>query len=179
MQTEPRVPKENLFTPDCIRTHSGRYLNVFDPNPDDILIEDIAHALSFQPRFGGHLPKFYSVAQHSVLCAEIAAPPDQFASLMHDASEAYLCDIPRPIKQHMPEYKKIEDKLQSIIAAKFGFEYPHSAEVHRVDNLLLQIEWETLMLSVVSELGAIITPWDSDFASRIFMSKFILLNPKA
>ena len=55
--------KENLYTPNCIRTFTGLYMNVFNPKPDMICIEDIAHALSQQPRFGGHLPRMYSVAQ--------------------------------------------------------------------------------------------------------------------
>lgn len=171
--------KENLHTIDCIRTNSGRYLNVFDPNPDDILIEDIAHALSFQPRFGGHLPQFYSVAQHSVLCAELCDESAAFDALMHDASEAYLCDIPRPIKKRMPEYKAIEDKLQAVIAAKFGFKYPHSDEVHRVDNIMLQVEWDTYMLGNRAPAHHFrLKEWASDVAKAKFLQRFTYLTMK-
>jgi hypothetical protein len=73
----------------CIRTNSGLYINVFEPTPDMISIEDIAHALSFMPRFGGHLDKFYSVAQHSVYCSfMVESIEDKKAALLHDASEA-------------------------------------------------------------------------------------------
>lgn len=65
---------ENLHTPNCIRTVSGQYVDLADPDPDTILITDIAHALSQLPRFGGHLPRFYSVAQHSMMVARIAKP---------------------------------------------------------------------------------------------------------
>jgi uncharacterized protein len=78
---------ENLYEPDCIRTYTGLYINVFNPKPEMIEIEDIAHALSFQCRFGGHLPKFYSVAQHSLNCSYLVKEPAlKLTALLHDAS---------------------------------------------------------------------------------------------
>ncbi len=65
---------------------------------------------------------------------------------MHDASEAYLLDIPRPIKNKLSNYKEIEDNLMSLIASKFGFEYPLFPEVKAIDDLMLQREWDQLML---------------------------------
>jgi len=97
-----------LYTPDCIRTYTGRFVNVFQPTPEMICIEDIAHSLSNQCRFGGHLAQFYSVAQHSINCAGLVSSAHTKAALLHDSSEAYLMDIPSPIKAKMPEYKKIE-----------------------------------------------------------------------
>jgi hypothetical protein len=137
---------ENLFTPDCIRTISGKYVNVFEPKVEMICIEDIAHALSNQCRFAGHTPYFYSVAQHSNLCFELASPEHKLAALLHDASEAYLCDIPRPIKLRLPEYKLIEDKLMKLIAEKFGFQYPLHPEVKEIDDRLLKMEWDNLII---------------------------------
>lgn len=137
---------ENLYTPDCIRTVSGKYVNVFEPTAEMIDIEDIAHALSHQCRFGGHLPEFYSVAQHSVLCAKYVPEQFQLAALMHDASEAYLLDIPRPIKQRLTNYKEIENKLMLLIAEVFGFEWPMSPGVAAVDEVMLKHEWDELML---------------------------------
>lgn len=116
--------EENLYTPDCIRTFTGIYVNVFEPTEEMICIEDIAHALSNQCRFGGHLPVFYSVAQHSIIMSDKMHESHKLAALLHDASEAYLLDIPRPIKKGLSNYKEIEDKLMTAIAAKFGFEYP-------------------------------------------------------
>lgn len=143
-----RVLEENLFTPDCIRTVSGIYMNVFEPTVDMICIEDIAHALAMQCRFGGHLPLFYSVAQHSLNCSFLIDDKElKLAALLHDASEAYLMDIPRPIKNRLANYKEIENGLMVLIAEKFGFEYPLHKEVKKADEIMLQLEWDVLMLN--------------------------------
>jgi hypothetical protein len=137
---------ENLYTPDCIRTYTGIYMNVFEPTLDMICIEDIAHSLSMQCRFAGHLNYFYSIAQHSIMVARYVSKENKLAALLHDASEAYLLDIPRPIKVRMPEYKAIEDNLMKKIAEKFDFEYPLCLEIKEADDRELKYEWETLML---------------------------------
>ena len=137
---------ENLNAVRSIRTISGQYVNVFEPNPDTLLIEDIAHALSNQPRFGGHLPKFYSVAQHCILCHMVGEKSEKYNALMHDSSEAYLLDMPKPIKMEMPDYNAIEDNLMNVLAQKFNFVYPKTKEVDRVDHYLLEWEWNVLML---------------------------------
>ena len=140
--------EENLYTKDCIRTKSGIYINVFEPTPEMICIEDIAHALTYQCRFGGHLPKFYSVAQHSLNCSYLIDDERlKLTALMHDASEAYLLDIPRPIKQRLDNYKEIENRLMEVIADKFGFEWPLPVEIKQVDEMMLQTEWDCLMLN--------------------------------
>lgn len=141
------MPTENLYTPDCIRTFTGKYVNVFNVDPDQICIEDIAHALSMQCRFGGHLPVYYSVAQHSILVCESLSRPQKLAGLLHDASEAYLLDIPRPIKGGLANYKEIEHNLMKAIAGKFGFQYPLHDTVKEVDNFYLEWEWHNLMLN--------------------------------
>lgn len=142
------MKKENLYTPNCIRTVSGIYINVFEPTEEMICIEDIAHSLSFQCRFGGHLPKFYSVAQHSLNCAYLIEDPKlKLAALLHDASEAYLLDIPKPIKNNLANYKEIENGLMWLIAEKFGFEWPLADEIKKVDEIMLQTEWDCLMLN--------------------------------
>lgn len=141
---------ENLHAVRSIRTFSGQYVNVFDPNPDTLLISDIAHALAHQCRFGGHLSEFFSVGQHSLLCYLIADEDSKFDALMHDVSEAYLLDMPKPIKLELPDYNIIEDNLMNVLAKKFGFNYPKSPEVERVDIHLLNWEWEVLMLNKVS-----------------------------
>lgn len=138
---------ENLYTPNCIRTISGIYVNVFEPTPEMIKIEDIAHSLCFQCRFGGHLPRFYSVAQHSLNCMYLIDDTGlKLEALLHDASEAYLLDIPSPIKKGLSNYKEIEDKLMRVIANKFGFQYPFHPEIKEVDEIMLNLEWNVLML---------------------------------
>ena len=138
---------ENLYTPHCIRTVSGKYVNVFDPRPEMIDISDIAHALSNQCRFGGHLPKFYSVAQHSFRCClRIKNWQHKLAALLHDAAEAYLIDVPSPVKAGLSNYKDIEHRLMEVIAEKYGFQYPLHEDVKQIDQEVLEIEWEGLML---------------------------------
>jgi len=133
---------------DCIRTNSGLYMNVFEPTLEMIDINDIAHALSFLPRFGGHLNKFYSVAQHSVMCAMKAKTlEDKRAALMHDGSEAYMLDIPSPIKAWLHDYKKYENVLMAKIAEKFDFEFPLNKEIKIIDEDMLHLEWENLVVN--------------------------------
>lgn len=149
---------ENLFTPDCIRTVTGQYVNVFDPDPQTILIEDIAHSLAYQCRFGGHLPSFFSVAEHCMYAVDIAPAGLQMAALLHDASEAYLLDIPRPVKVKLTNYKDVENRLMEVIAAKFGFEWPLHPEVKKIDEKLLRWEWDSLMLDKRKMYKKIRTP---------------------
>ena len=162
------VMKENLYTPDCIRTFSGKYVNVFEPDPETIVIEDIAHALSHQGRFGGHLPQFYTVAQHSIFCADLAPDEHKFAALMHDASEAYLLDVPRPIKLKLCNYKEIEDKLMEVLATKFGFEFPFDPHIKKVDEEMLRREWYGLML----ERGKTFEVYSPQKAKVFFIKQF-------
>lgn len=131
---------------DCIRTFTGKYVNVFNPKPNMFCIEDIAHALSKEQRFGNQLRKKYSVAQHSIICAELAPPENKFTALMHDVSEAYLRDLPKPIKIKVPQYEKIEDNLMKSLAEKFGFQYPLPQRVVEIDDFMLKREWNGLML---------------------------------
>lgn len=130
---------------DCIRTYSGILMNVFEPTVDMISEVDIAHALSNQPRFAGHLPRFYSVAQHVVLCARLASAKNKKPALFHDGSEGFVLDMPTPIKARMPEYKIIEDKLMSVIAKKFNFQYPFDKEIKEIDRYMLRLEWKEMV----------------------------------
>lgn len=160
-----------LHAGDCIRTYSGLYLNVFDPDPATICIEDIAHALSNLCRFAGHTKKFYSVAQHSVLCALHVDDDFRLQALMHDASEAYLLDIPKPIKNRLVGYKDMEDKMMSIIATKFGFDYPLHKEVKGIDNYMLEWEWRDVVTCENRFLS-----WEPERAKKEFLMIFEALT---
>ncbi len=152
--------KENLYTPGCIRTVSGQYVNIKDPNPDTLLISDIAHALAMIPRFGGHLPIFYSVAEHCIRCVEQAAKIkaekreyrhigdyEFFTLLMHDSSEAFgLMDLQSPVKRRLAEYYRIEGKFMRVLAKKFGFSYPFTDFIKKIDKEVLELEWDEIML---------------------------------
>lgn len=138
---------EDLFTKDCIRTYTGKYIDVFNIDPSLICIEDIAHGLSNVCRWAGQCKEFYSVAQHSVFVAKCVSQQNKLAALLHDASEAYLNDIPRPIKHRLPDYKKLENYVQTEIAKKFGFEYPFNEDVKQGDDYALRQEWNEIMLN--------------------------------
>jgi hypothetical protein len=103
-----------------IETYTGKKFNVFEPDIKAINIIDIAHALSMCTRFNGHLHQYYSVAEHSIYVSELVPKEFALAGLLHDASEAYLSDIPRPIKAMIPEVKLIENKVMTLIFKKYG-----------------------------------------------------------
>lgn len=161
------LEKEDLFKTNCIRTSSGIYINVFEPTEEMICIEDIAHSLAYQCRFGGHLPEFYSVAQHSVICMLNVPEELKLEALLHDASEAYLLDMPKPIKERLPEYKRVEDNLMRVIAKKFGFTYPLNKEVKETDARILQSEWNDLMINNTPGLC-----WSPSKAKESFLTWF-------
>jgi 5'-deoxynucleotidase YfbR-like HD superfamily hydrolase len=129
-----------------IRTFTGVHFYPMDPRAEEIVIEDIAHALSMQCRFGGHSFFFYSVAQHSLRASNIVPPADALAALLHDAAEAYLVDVPSPVKAELCEYRAIENRLLEVIAAKFGFQWPLPPTVHAADAELLVAEMRDLFV---------------------------------
>ncbi|MCD3082574.1 deoxyribonucleoside 5-monophosphate phosphatase [Salmonella enterica subsp. enterica serovar Enteritidis] len=106
-----------------IQTLSGKQFDYLSATIDDIDIEDIAVALSNICRFSGHLPEFYSVAQHSVLCSQLVSPEFAFEALMHDAAEAYCQDIPAPLKALLPDYREIEKRTDQLICKFYAFQY--------------------------------------------------------
>lgn len=164
------MTNENLYAPGCIRTYTGKYVNPTEPKTADICIEDIAHALSQQPRFGGHLPVFYSVAQHCITVAQYLPIDYRLAGLLHDASEAYLIDVPRPVKEQLIGYKEIENGLMAEIANRFGFIWPMSSEVKDIDESMLRWEWDYLMLGKPAPAAPKI--YNSLVAERMFLNLF-------
>ncbi len=129
---------------DWISTYGGKFFPL-DPKEEDINIETIAHALSMLCRFGGHINEFYSVAQHCCLCSEMAPVGYKLEALMHDASEAYLVDIPRPIKGMLPDYKLLEKSIETVIANKFNLPMPMSPAIKLIDNRMLITEADQLL----------------------------------
>ena len=133
-----------------IVTYSGLVFDPLDPDPTGVCIEDIAHSLSQQCRFTGHTKKFYSVAEHSVLASEIlpGEPVEtRLAALLHDASEAYLSDIPRPLKRR-PEfafYREAETRAMATICDRFGLSTGEPSIVKHADGVLLATEARDLM----------------------------------
>lgn len=125
---------------DFIRTWSGKSFYPLDPDPEQIDIQDIAWALSMQCRYAGHVKHFYSVAQHSVYVSKACDESDALWGLLHDASEAYIQDIIRPVKIHLSEYKVIEARREKVIAERFNLCWPMPKSVKRADEAVYATE---------------------------------------
>ncbi len=131
-----------------IQTHAGHAFDLIEPAADSICIEDISHALAHLCRFAGHARVFYSVAQHSVLVAERCAPEYARWGLLHDATEAYIADLPRPVKRlpGMEGYRLLEARIARAVAHTFGLpgeDVPAAVKV--VDARMLATEARQLM----------------------------------
>ncbi len=130
----------------CMQTHTGRIIDLARFTEEDICIEDIAHALSQIIRFTGHAKAPYTVAQHSLLVAEIAPPQHRLWALLHDASEAYLGDVASPLKALLPQYQDLEEKFQKVIAGRFALPWPIPPAVKHADRVVLMAEKRDLLM---------------------------------
>jgi hypothetical protein len=132
-------------------TSTGLHFYPKDPEHSSYRIEDIAHSLSQMCRFGGQCCSFYSVAEHSLLVSEVVARADPTLALwglLHDAAEAYVLDLPRPIK-YLPEmapYRELEDRVQRAILSTFQLPLEKPQLVKEADRLVLRVEAEALGL---------------------------------
>lgn len=164
-----------------MQTFNGTPFYPLDPNPDDIHIESVAHSLSMLCRYNGHCIRFYSVAEHSVLMSHTVDPENARWALMHDAVEAYLGDMVRPVKYKMPEFMAIEDNLDVVIAGKFRLGWPMPAQVKEHDTRIVvdereqnmapaHLPWE--LLDGCKPLGVTIQCWSPDRAEAEFMSRY-------
>lgn len=138
---------------DYILTYSKIKFYPMDPVINDINIKDIAHALSLMTRANGHFKHFYSVGQHSINCYREAKERGyskriQLGCLLHDASESYISDLTRPVKQNLSKYFEIEERVQGLIYQKFGIGDLSKEEMDNikdVDDALLYYEFKALM----------------------------------
>lgn len=130
-----------------IHVYSGKLFDVLNPQPEDFDIRDIAHSLSQQCRFGGHCNTFYSVAAHSVVASWLCPSDLAMELLLHDAHEAYVLDLQRPLKELLPEYRLIEDEVAFALEQAFQI-HPRCTEnegiVREVDLRMLATEKEQL-----------------------------------
>lgn len=168
-----------------IQTYSGRRFTPTNPNPDAIVIQDIAHSLSMQCRFSGHCRGFYSVAQHSVLVSYICDNSDALWGLLHDASEAYLVDVPSPLKRsgQLEGYISFEKKVQEAVCRRFGLTFAEPSSVKKADKVLLATEARDLMSPLRSDwvqtcepLPFRIEPMSQQDAKNMFMKRFFELT---
>lgn len=178
-----------------IFTASGQRYFPTNPRPEEIHIEDIAHALSQINRYTGHTVRPISVAQHSVLCARHASPEVALEALLHDAAEAYLGDLSRPVKQYLVmmaernddiSFATLEDLNAQAISVRFGLTYPWPEEITVLDNRALATEVRDLhcveFRQLLQERGIepfeipLVVSWPPNYAKQIFLARFDTLR---
>lgn len=133
-------------TGDWMLTASGRQFWPLDPRPSEILIGDIAASLAKQCRYAGHTSTHYSVAEHSVLVSQVVPHEHALQALLHDATEAYCVDVPRPVKRALGAvYAEIEDRIWRAIAERFHVSVEMHPCVKAADDAVLLAERAALM----------------------------------
>lgn len=166
-----------------IRVSDGSYFWPLDQRPEEVSIDVIAHALSQLCRFGGHCSRFYSVAEHSVRVSRECHRDHALWGLLHDASEAYLVDIPRPVKLEagMDWYRQVEAGVMRAVCERFGLVHATPGDVVRADNVLLATEARDLMGAPQDwylpfpPLEERLTPWEPAQAKWEFRDAFFRL----
>ena len=167
-----------------MQTYSGQPFDPVAATPDDVYIVDIAHSLGMQCRFNGHCLRFYSVAEHCVHLSYTVDPEHATWALLHDATEAYVGDMVRPLKDKLPAYRAAEDRLMNTIAEKFNLPGPMPAQVKEHDTRIVADEKAQLMapsrlpwplLEGYAPLGVKLEGWGPDEAASRYLSRFLQL----
>ena len=174
-----------------IMTSTGRPFSPIGARPTQIHIEDIAHHLANLCRFTGAVREFYSVAQHSVHVSQYVPATDALWGLLHDATEAYIGDMNRPLKHCglMFEYRSIEADLADTIAERFGLPFGQPTSVTEADNRMLMTEKRDLMPEASPEWAGLgvhwpafepyqfrIIPWTPAMAKQAFLQRYAELT---
>ncbi len=170
-----------MITTPYVSTFLGNRFYPLEPRIDRVAIEDIAHGLAYQCRFNGQTCEFYSVAQHSLVVASLVPPALRLAALLHDAAEAYVGDMVKPLKVLLPEFAGIEEKVSAIIAATFGIDFSDYGPIKQADLVALATEKRDLMphsaerwayLDAIRALPAPIVAMGPGEAKRAFLAEF-------
>ena len=166
-----------------IQTFTGIQFWPMDARPEEINIQDIAHSLAMLCRFNGHCRRFYSVAEHSVHVSQVVAPMLACWGLLHDAAEAYISDMPQPIKRELPRFAHFEERLLQVIAQRFGLPLPMPPAIKQADMQLLATEKIALMGQEPAPwdampdplLPSMIQAWSPERAKQEFLHRFATL----
>lgn len=164
----------------AILLESGNFYSYLNPEQNVWSIEDIALSLSNLCRFGGQIGKFYSIAQHCVLVSYIIDPEFALDGLLHDGVEAFMVDIPTPLKSLLPDYKALEEKHEAEMFRRFGLQYPMVPAVRKADGELLIAEVRDMKpahpmwdgYGIDASHVPTITPWTAEEAWVKFMLRF-------
>lgn len=153
----------------------------FSEDRNVITITDIARSLSMQCRYNGHVIRFYSVAEHCVLLSRAVAPKNARWALLHDAAEAYLGDMVHPLRQQLPEFGRIDERITAQIYRRFGLATATPEQVKSYDRRIVLDEADVLTWWDPSEwpplrgykpLGVAVTGWSPDRAEAEYLSRF-------
>lgn len=174
----------------AIQTFTGRWFDLAAPDPAQVDVVDVAHSLSQINRYTGHTTRPYSVAQHCVLISRIVPETLAFDALMHDAAEAYVGDLSRPLRMLLPEFDDIEHRVRVAVGAALGFDPEISAQVRDFDTLMLFWERRDLLVRTPQPWvgegdydsripSAPIRPWLPSAAERLFLERYAELTSQA
>lgn len=173
-----------------MQTYTGRAFYPHDPRPEEISIFDIAHGLAAQCRYNGHTRRFYSVAEHSVYVSRSVDPRFAREALLHDAAEAYVGDLIRPLKTGLlgSYFSDVETLVELAVAGRFGLSWSHDAiaAVKEIDNRILVDERDQIMatpprswnLDGLAPVGVVIIGLEPVVAEALFLSRFADLFPE-
>lgn len=161
-----------------IQTYTGKKFYPLDPRPEDICMEDIAHALANTCRYNGHSRVFYSVAEHCVRMSIANVPGCPKWRLMHDAAEAYISDVPRPVKPMLAEFKVIEESILKVIGEKYNLGSMCHRHISDGDLIMLATEKRDVLLpgpewgiELPTPLKNVINPWPAEIAEIEFSAR--------
>jgi 5'-deoxynucleotidase YfbR-like HD superfamily hydrolase len=179
---DPNLRNRHAMNSAYVSTFLGNRFYLTRPHIDDIAIEDIAHGLAYQCRFNGQTSAFYSVAQHSLMVVSLVPESLQLQALLHDAAEAYLGDMVKPLKFLFPEFSVIEARVMEIIGQRFAIDLTRlDPAIKRADMIALATEKRDLMpystepwsyLEGIDALPDRIEPTSPQAAKEVFLEAF-------